>query len=347
MLSLQSLAAPLAELASDLDTFEPTPFDAVIVFAPAIFLLLAIIFLFGPDPSTTYDREYEQSPPTDTPPALVPPLLRRSVRPESEEFTATLFDLIRRGYFRARPIPEGEGGNGTKPAAGVDLELRHGDPSVSLDDFELPVARVFDDALADGPVRLSQLGAQLEQQRESVVGFAVFSDAVKHAIEHRGWYTFTAARVLLLTSIALFVLGMAGSWLLYSVSSKATLYFGAATIEGAMILFHASWITKLVRRRRRTAEGQLETRRWEAFRRYLNDFPRFGDAPAGSLPLWEGYLVYAIAFGLADRVLAGAQLYRLELLSGSPIFWLGLHGTERGADAYTRSSPRLASSRAS
>ena len=154
--------------------------------------------------------------------------------------------------------------------------------------------------------------------------FGIFRDTVKQAIESRGWYTFTVARVLLLTSLGLFVVGMAGSWLLYSVSTRATFYFGATVIDGAALLFHASWITKLIRRRRRTPEGQLEAQRWEAFRRYLADFPRLRDVPAASLDLWERYLVYAIALGLAPRVVEGAEVYRLEELSRSPIFWLGL-----------------------
>ncbi len=307
-----------------------------------------IILLFWPDPRTSYDREYEQAPPTDTPPAFVAPLLRRSVTPESHEFTATLFDLIRRGYFDAEPVSGGERGNGATPGGGVDLELRRGDRSVSLADFEVPVARVFDDAVADGAMRLSRLRDRLEEQPENVLRFGIFRDTVKQAIESRGWYTFTVARVLLLTSLGLFVVGMAGSWLLYSVSTRATFYFGATVIDGAALLFHASWITKLIRRRRRTPEGQLEAQRWEAFRRYLADFPRLRDVPAASLDLWERYLVYAIALGLAPRVVAGAEVYRLEELSRSPIFWLGLQdaGPDGQADVYSRLATEVAPARA-
>ena len=56
--------------------------------------------------------------------------------------------------------------------------------------------------------------------------------------------------------------------------------------------------------RRPAARG----RAWQAFRRYLSDFPRLQEAPPASLELWERYLVYGIAFGIADRVLQGAQL---------------------------------------
>jgi hypothetical protein len=126
---------------------------------------------------------------------------------------------------------------------------------------------------------------------------------------------------------------MVGSFALYAVSTKATLYFGATTIDGAGLLFNASWIAKLVRRRRLTAAGALEAKRWAAFRRYLTDFPRLEDDPAGSVELWERHLVYAIAFGQASRVLGEAQLHRLEGLSGSPIFWLGLRSQDEGGFA--------------
>jgi len=299
---------------------------AVALFMPALLLLVLIVVLFGPDAKVSYDREYEEQPPTDTPPALVPPLLRRANTPESNEFTATLFDLIRRGYYSAEPVAADE-------PTGGDLELRPGDRYVALQPFEKPVAGVFDAILADGPVRVSELHARVGAS--SVDGFDRFKEGAREAIESRGWYTFTAARVLLLTSLGLFAIGMIGAWLLYSSSKSAAFYYGATTIDGAAVLFHASWIAKLVRRRRRTAAGQLEARRWEAFRSYLSDFPRLGETPAPALELWNELLVYAIAFGLADRVLASAALYRLDMLSGSPIVWLGLQRAET-TDVYTR-----------
>jgi uncharacterized membrane protein len=298
-----------------------------------------IVFLFGPDPATDYDREYEQEPPTDTPPALVPPLLRRAVRPESAEFTATLFDLVRRGYFEARAVPGSSDGD----AGHIDLELERGDRTVELAEFEVPVARAFDDLVGDGRVRLSEAQARLGDDDENVVRFELFSDGVKEEIDERGWYTFTAARVLLLASFAFFAAGMAGAWIAYGFSRTATFYYGAAMIDGAALLFHASWLTKLVRRRRLTPEGKLEAQRWQAFRRYLTDFPRLGEAPAASIELWERHLVYAIAFGLARRVLAAAAVYRLEELSRSPLFWLSLEGRE---DAYAGVADGVVPSRA-
>ena len=58
----------------------------------------------GASGATGYDREYEQAPPTDTEPALVPSLVRQETAPGSNEFTATLFDLIRRGRYTSTPV---------------------------------------------------------------------------------------------------------------------------------------------------------------------------------------------------------------------------------------------------
>ena len=75
--------------------------------------------------------------------------------------------------------------------------------------------------------------------------------------------------------------------------------------------------------RRRSRGGRTEAERWEAFRRYLTDFPRLQEAPPATLELWERFLVYGIAFGIAERVLQGAHLHMPEeLATASSIYWI-------------------------
>src|SRR6185369_12692154 len=70
---------------------------------PALAVAFVVYLFFGRERGTGYDREYEQEPPTDTQPALVPTLLRQGGTAGSFEFTATLFDLIRRGIYASKP----------------------------------------------------------------------------------------------------------------------------------------------------------------------------------------------------------------------------------------------------
>ncbi|HKP09896.1 MAG TPA: DUF2207 domain-containing protein, partial [Gaiella sp.] len=95
---------------------------------PALALLGFVWWRYGREHGTTYDREYEQEPPTETQPALVPSLLAQGGTPGSLEFTATLFDLIRRGRYRADQVTtERKIWGGLKSQQVADLELSLGD----------------------------------------------------------------------------------------------------------------------------------------------------------------------------------------------------------------------------
>ena len=54
--------------------------------------------------------------------------------------------------------------------------------------------------------------------------------------------------------------------------------------------------------KRRSIKGNEDYVRWVAFKRFLEDFSSFDDYPIPSLVIWEHYLVYATAFGIADKV---------------------------------------------
>ena len=61
-----------------------------------------VYFGYGRERRVDYDREYEQEPPSDLSPAEVGALLTQGGVTE-KEFTATLFDLIRKGAIEATP----------------------------------------------------------------------------------------------------------------------------------------------------------------------------------------------------------------------------------------------------
>ena len=70
-------------------------------------------------------------------PALVPPLLRQAPTPGSNEFTATLFDLIRRGRYTATPVTtERSIWGGLRHEDVADLELAPGERDRQLTPFE-------------------------------------------------------------------------------------------------------------------------------------------------------------------------------------------------------------------
>jgi len=146
------------------------PRTILILLAAALLPGLAIVgaayWFFGRERVTGYDREYEQEPPSDLAPALVPPLLRQSPTVGSLEFTATLFDLIRRGRYKAAPVTtERSVWGGLRHEEIADLELSRGENAPLLD-YEDAVASVIDAILTTGPERLSHFRDRITQDRE-------------------------------------------------------------------------------------------------------------------------------------------------------------------------------------
>ena len=143
--------------------------------------------MFGRERKTDYDREYEQEPPSDLEPALVPPLLRQSPACGSLEFTATLFDLIRRGRFESKPVTTVEKRFLVHDHQVADLELSRG-KDVELETFEKPVAELVDALVADGPKRLTEFRELISKDREAnSERFTFFKRLVRSQIRRRRW----------------------------------------------------------------------------------------------------------------------------------------------------------------
>jgi uncharacterized membrane protein len=53
---------------------------------------------------------------------------------------------------------------------------------------------------------------------------------------------------------------------------------------------------------KRTEKGNEDYLRWKGLKNFLNDFGRFKDRDLPMIVLWEKYLVYAMVFGIADKL---------------------------------------------
>ena len=301
---------------------------------PALAFVYFVYRRYGRELDVGYDREYEQEPPTDLEPALVPSLVAQRTRVGSNEFTATLFDLIRRGRYKAEGVTtERSVWGGLRHEEIADLELSQG-KELDLTPYEAEVANVVDDVLSDGPERLSRFRDRIEDDRTSnAQRFKDFKEAVGKEVGSRNWFT-NAGLIPLIGAVVVF--GVLG-WILFAMGQRRwssvaptwdsvlLLSLGVCSFVNAGVSGASAFSIRLWRRRR--PDAQVDAQRWDAFRRYLTDFPRLAEAPPVSLELWERYLVYGIAFGIAERVLQGAHLHMpQELHDQSSIFWISPNG---------------------
>jgi uncharacterized membrane protein len=304
-----------------------------------LLILLALVpaalavgyFVYGRERRPTgYDREYEQAPPSDLEPTMVNALINQG-RVDEQAFTAVLFDLIRRDLLTAQPTSvEKKTWLGLRTETISDLEIGLGSLGTGLTAPEARVRTILQRVLEDGPLPLSEFRTKLREDadanHDTYVAFqkAAHSAMVRNGLlDERGkrypWLVLSVLAVVL--AVGWFVvapwLGRRGTQQNQDLSRVGLLVVGGLG-AGIVVLFY--WARRLWVRL--SPEGALLAARWRAFRRYLRDFSRMEEAPPMSLPLWEEYLVYGVALGVATEVLSAARFVAPEALAEtSQIYW--------------------------
>jgi uncharacterized membrane protein len=304
------------------------PVTALILLAlatiPVGIVILVLYLRRGREYDTGYDEQYEREPPSDDPPALVTSLVAQREHVGSREFTATLFDLIVRKQVR------------TLPADNASLAIASADGAGNLGEVEQKVADMVDMLQKEngGPVDLDKMGrvareADRTTRNRIAQKYNAFETAARREVRSRGWVdeSGSALRIALAVLLGLAAVGVLILWATTRTPAKP--FRDALELAAAGCLAISCVITIATPRtvfNRRTREAALLGDRWDAFRRFLDDFPRFADAVPVQIEIWERLLVYGIAFGLADKILDEAKL-RLpeEVLASSPMgptFWI-------------------------
>jgi uncharacterized membrane protein len=290
----------LADAANAARAREQRVRDALTWLLPFVPVFGWLVFLFG---WLKWGREhvpavdvgdYVREPPAD-PPAFVDTLRRfGAVRPIA--LSATLVDLAQRGHLTIEEVVEDrlilpDKRDWIFRAAAGD---RDGDGDVAA--YERTVLeRLF----AHGPeTSQSAFVEWIEANRTSAERWwEKFKDEVERAFKARRYIEGGKGA-------AFGINGIAGA----GVVAAGAAGLAAGHLLGGVLV--ASGILQLVATpvlRRRTPAGAQRTAEWEAFERFLRHFSQLDDAPVGHLVLWERYMVYAVALGVADEVAEGLE----------------------------------------
>jgi uncharacterized membrane protein len=322
------------------------PLFGVLLVALSVGILAFVYLRYGREPKVDYSERYEREPPTNDPPAVVGAIITQKPSVGSREFTATLFDLIRRGFLKAQPVSVKKGGLwGEKTMTDLRVDLGSGD-SGSLKAFEGSVLNVARRVLSDGPVNLTDFEERIKwilDRQANHTSYEYFRNAVKREVEARALVERGPSAWLGWVAI---LLGLAGTeWFVLSLFIRAAdvgdLIVALIFLIGFsfLVLAIAGWVVRRVFGKagsalnqlwvRRTPKGALLHERWQAFRRYLTDFSRLEESPPASLALWERFLVYGIALGVAEQVLQAARLHVPPEIAeeGGPFYIPGYDGS--------------------
>ncbi|OEF96603.1 DUF2207 domain-containing protein [Desulfuribacillus alkaliarsenatis] len=229
----------------------------------------------------------------------------------AEDFTATIMDLARRGYFSIEETTRDvKGLFRTTEAIDYKLTLH---PSKSIKDTDLldheqrVLQLLFEDVATDNKtVTFHELETYSEKHDKAFMKFwdAWKKKVQKQARSHRFFEAPSSGNVgkHAIAGVVGFILGII--IMIWQIAIDGQ--FIAASI--ALIIASVIYIISLIFHQRRSREGQEQYVKWQAFRRFLQHFSNMDRHDIPSLVVWEHYLVYAIPLGVAKKVIEQLQL---------------------------------------
>ncbi|MFC1476233.1 DUF2207 family protein, partial [Candidatus Zixiibacteriota bacterium] len=299
-----------------------------LVFLAVLAVYLWLYFRYGREHRVVMAAEYEHEPPRDLPPAVVTAILTQSAFDKGKmprAFAATLLEGARLGYLEIHEA-QGDGFLGIKALSDdylaytitpegrallAEKQIDNPGKDRRLENFEIEVLRLVFDQVGDGSqVTSDEIEKWGKKTRGRKTNFFRFVN--RWGPQLRSWFetnhfqlddpTSERARRLFMaagsvTGFGLLFVGFSGTGIWIGIA-------GAAVLVLTIPFAHAI--------ARRTREAAEEHHRWSAFKKFISDFSAMKDAGPNLLPLWEKYLVYAAALGVADKLLANLKLYAAE-----------------------------------
>jgi uncharacterized membrane protein YgcG len=318
----------LAKLANDLRRRH----DLETVFAWALFFLLPVIMVALVMVARRRDRVPGVPSHLNEPPETIHPVelavlwstSRGSLAPKTA-YRAQLLHLAQSGVIEVTPI-----GRVSDPE---DFQLRL---LKQPDDMDREFVSFLFAEDGQGPISLERVKAK-GTRRDRLTSWwkrvgAKTKSSVENVVKGR-----TRAESQALFAIALGA-GLYGYWRSVGFGESPVLFDGFLGAWAALLIPEAVVVYLVARRimpSRLPATLRERLARWGAFRRYLTDFSTFQDAPTAAVTIWEHYLVYAVALGVADEV--EEQVRALVPAERLPQPWPGAPTGEDGYTYYHRS----------
>lgn len=277
------------------------------------FSLILVYLKYGREPKVDYNGIYERELPTNDSPAVVNALLNRSSigKPDMKGFEATIMDLIDRKVFKII-IEESEHTS--------DLILEFDESQYS--ELSIDEQKVFDllNTFAyDNKLNVSELSSELNNEYNGKL-FAEKFDEWKDIIEDESigkdklseFFNNTGTRLSslftgcgLVFAALLFIIAIFSSHPAAKNAIFAAIFLGIISVIVGLIPedIFGHW----------TAEGRVYYLKWMNFKKFLKDNSLIKEHPPESIVIWNKYLVYGTALGVADEVYESMKLYKPDV----------------------------------
>jgi uncharacterized membrane protein len=309
---------------------------------------------YGKEPEIDYYSLYEREPPSESKPAAVNAIMRGSMgKPDMNAFVATIMDLVYRKFIDLKDIKREKSYLGlfSRTKDDVVLELKERDKSELLK-YETEVLNFLWAYAKDGRLLWTDFKDELGNDDRFYKFINRWKKSIQKQIKVETLFISKGNHFLMAYGIIIpifTVIGAFGIMATYPPTSFPSV--SKALFPGIIILFSGliSLILSIVNEKgagRFTPEGRLYYERWNRFKDYLTDFSALKEHPPGSIKLWDHYMVYAVALGVAEKAIKNMEvLLPKDEFSSSGFHPIHYHSGFYGGfnRAYTASNPSSSS----
>ena len=324
---------------------------SILFFCFVIIFPLLIYFKYGREPKIDYQALYEREPPTNSKPAVVNAIMKSQIGvPTIDGFTATVMDLVNRGYLSLHDIKSEGKRLGLFKYESEDLIIKiKKEDLTELDDIEIVVFNLLKSHSRDKEILWSELKKELGKDTSFYNFINNWNMKVKNRIKidklfiskGNSMMQLFGIFVILITILAYFLIAKSYSQNEFpTVGSLLNLFIAIGIFSLMMIIF--TFISEKSFGRW-TPEGQLFHKQWNNFSKYLTDFSALNEHPPESIKIWDFYMVYAVALGVADKALENMKLIVPSEQLEQSHFYPVHHGIVFGSifqSAYQASAPK-------
>jgi uncharacterized membrane protein len=298
------------------------------------FIPLLIWFLYGREPKIDYHAEYERDIPTDDPPAIVnaicgPGFSKKIGNPDLDGFKATIMDLIDRKYllFENKPNPEED-----TLLSSMYLKINPDKDNNDLKPFEIDVLNFLRGLGYGDIISMDKISSDLKDKKKAQsfretyyswkddISIVLTDDVLSKIFNRKGDnYIKIFGGVGIAVAIIIFILTISNPIPNANLTAWTAVLFGVVAIVSLILpqRLEGQW----------TTYGEEYDAKWHNFKKYIKDFSLIKEYPPESVEVWNKYLVYATALGVADAVRKAMELYvPQEQLEGSDMYMFHYYG---------------------
>ena len=321
-------------------------------------IVLAVISMFDITKIGKYKKELEENPkiepemeldyfrelPDETATPAEAQFMMSKMQSTSRSLSASILDLVLKGYLKAEQEDKK-----------IKLTLIHGDVTKEDKRPELPedekrilelIGKAYssqkkiqeDNTLSmkdlekfiqNHPTSFETLSSKLSEiAKQRTVNKQKFDEK----IENKGLgYVAKSTGFVIMIIISCIAMVMTSLSIAGYVDFMQKYIFGVGAVFIIIAIINVVMCGKLASRfSGYTQKGVNEREQWKAFKKYMEDFSLLDEREVPELALWEHFLVYATAFGIADKVIKQLKVKYPELNNSDNLNNLALFSAMSG-----------------